>query len=254
MIASLTNPKVRTVRRLQNDRRFREAEQAYVIEGIRWLEDALAHGAVPSAVFYTEAWRDNPVLEPLGGRAHLVEPAVMTHMSDLETPPGVLAVLPMRPIPLSSRPTLLLILDAIQTPGNLGTLLRTATAAGVDGVVLAPGCVDAYNPKVVRGAMGAHLRLPLLAAEWPQIGAMTASLRIFLATAAAELPYTAVDWRQRSALIVSNEAHGASAQSQLLGQGIHIPMAEGTESLNAAVAAGIILFEAARQRGFRFPG
>lgn len=254
MITSMTNTKVRYVRRLQHDRRFRDGEQAFVVEGSRWLNDALQHGVAPTAVFYTEAWaaQEPTVAEALGARGLPVEAAVMAHMSDLETPPGVLAVLPMRPLPLTDRPTFLLILDAIQTPGNLGTLLRTAAAAGVDGVLLGPGCVDPYNPKVVRGAMGAHMRLPLVTADWPQIAAITNHLDVYLATASAAQPYTAVDWRRRCALIVGNEARGAGADGRALGQGIAIPMAPGAESLNAAVAAGVILFEAARQRSFQF--
>jgi TrmH family RNA methyltransferase len=155
-------------------------------------------------------------------------------------------------------PPLLLVCDAIQDPGNLGTILRAAEAAGVNAVWLSPGCVDPYNPKVVRAAMGAHFRLPIFAeSAWEVIPAQLTRLHpseigLFAADAGADTPYDAVDWTRPATLIVSNEAHGLSREARHLatqrGGLISIPMAGGTESLNAAMSAAIILFEAARQR------
>ncbi|MGB1252652.1 MAG: TrmH family RNA methyltransferase, partial [Candidatus Promineifilaceae bacterium] len=155
---------------------------------------------------------------------------------------------PVVKIGLPPRPNLLLILDQIQTPGNLGTMLRTAAAAGVDGVVLAPGCVDLFNPKVLRGSMGAHLRLGVISAEWGQIETLTNDLNVYAAIVTSAINYTAPDWRQPSALIVGNEANGIGEQAKRLSKGVTIPMSAETESLNAAMASGIILFEASRQR------
>ncbi len=151
MITSTTNSRVKYVRRLQADRRFREREGAFVVEGDRWVADVLDAGMEPTELFVAESWN----YKALVGRISplFASDAVMTHMSDVETPPGILAVVPMPRLALPPQPTLLLILDRITTPGNLGTLLRTAAAAGVDGVILTPGCVDAFNPKVVRGGM-----------------------------------------------------------------------------------------------------
>jgi RNA methyltransferase, TrmH family len=144
---------------------------------------------------------------------------------------------------------LLLVLDEISTPGNLGTMLRTAAAAGADGVLLGPGCVDLYNPKVVRGSMGAHLRLPAHSQSWDEIAQTVQRMQVWLATVQAERAYTAVNWQPPSALIIGSEATGASEAARQLATGsITIPMHAATESLNAAMAAGIILFEAVRQR------
>jgi TrmH family RNA methyltransferase len=174
----------------------------------------------------------------------------MAAMSDTETAPGVLAVLPIAPRPLPAAPSLLVILDSVANPGNLGSILRTAAAAGVDGVLLGPGCVDAYNPKVVRGSMGAVLRLPVWAENWEVIGRLAAGLDVWLAAARDGTTYTAVDWHRPSALLIGSEAQGAGAQAERLATGrVTIPMRDETESLNAAMAAGILLFEAARQRG-----
>lgn len=253
MITSTSNSKVKYVRRLQVDRRFREREQAFVVEGTRWLSELLPLAYPPQLILYTNAWCDKrehtSILQQLDGPAQPVSEEVMAGMSDTETPPGVLAVLSMQPRPLPPDPTLLLVLDRVRTPGNLGTMLRTAAASGADGVLLGPGCVDAYNPKVLRGGMGAHLRLPVHHASWQEIRAETDTLAVWVAAADGDLPYTDVNWRQPSALIIGSEATGAGERAEATAGGrVYIPMYAATESLNAAMAAGVILFEAARQR------
>jgi TrmH family RNA methyltransferase len=171
---------------------------------------------------------------------------VMAACADTQTPQGVLAVVPF--IGLNPRPGLLLILDAIRDPGNLGTILRSAESAGVGQVLLSPGTVDLYNPKVVRGAMGAHFRLPVFSRDWPDIGQAASGRAVWLADAAGDTTYDAVDWTRPSALIVGGEAFGAGEEAEQLATGrVSIPMPGGAESLNAAMAATVILFEAARQ-------
>ena len=266
MITSLANPQVKYVRRLQSDRRFRANERAFVVEGTRWMRDLAAARLIPRTLFATVAWMESNEGRGLSatlGAAVAVSDEVMAAMSDTETAPGVLAVLPIVPRPWPDAPALVVILDAVGNPGNLGTILRAAGAAGADGVLLGPGCVEAYNPKVVRGSMGALLRLPVRAASWPgteagtgaDIGALTAGLDVWLAAADGATAYTAVDWRRPSAILIGGEAHGAGAAAGQLATGrVTIPMHDATESLNAALAAGIILFEAARQRGEREKG
>jgi TrmH family RNA methyltransferase len=176
-----------------------------------------------------------------------VSETVIAACSDTQTPQGVLAVVPF--VSLEPRPGLLLILDGIRDPGNLGTILRSAESAGVGQVLLAPGTVDPYNPKVVRGAMGAHLRLPVHSQDWPTIGKRAGDRAVWLADAASETAYHEVDWTRPCALIVGGEAFGTGQEATELATGrVSIPMTGGTESLNAAMAATIILFEAARQR------
>lgn len=256
MITSTSNSKVKYVRRLQVDRRFREREQAFVVEGTRWLSELIPLAYPPQLVLYTNAWHNKrehtSILQQLDAPAQAVAPVseeVMAEMSDTETPPGVLAVLAMQPRALPPGPTLLLVLDSVRTPGNLGTMLRTAAAAGADGVLLGPSCVDPYNPKVLRGGMGAHLRLPIHRLSWQEIRAKTEGLRVWVAAADGDLPYSDVNWRQPSALIIGSEATGAGERAEATAGGrVYIPMHAATESLNAAMAAGVILFEAARQR------
>lgn len=253
MISSLANPKVKYVRRLQTDRRFRAREGVFVIEGTRWLVELQRCNHLPQLVLYSESWQKTAdhatILQQLKAPNQLVSEQVMAAMSDTQTPQGVLAIVPIRRHSLPQDASLLLILDGITTPGNLGTMLRTAAAAGADAVLLGPGCVDAYNPKTVRGGMGAHLRLPVHALTWPQIGQLVRGIQVWLAAAGGEQPYTSVNWRRPSALIIGSEAHGAGQQAKKMANGrLFIPMHASTDSLNAAMAASIILFEAMRQR------
>ncbi len=207
------------------------------------------------ALYFTEDWlaegANAAFLESTNIGGQTVSSEVMAVMSATKTPPGVLAVVSVKPLPLPGQPAMVLILDALTTPGNLGTMLRTAGAAGVDAVLLGPGCVDAYNPKVVRGGMGAHFRVPLREMSWKEIMDYCQGLDIWLSAIGGQRIYTAVDWRRPSALIIGNEAHGAGQEARAAAQAaIAIPMANETESLNAATAAAVILFEAFRQRGF----
>jgi TrmH family RNA methyltransferase len=131
-------------------------------------------------------------------------------------------------------------------------MLRTAEAAGTQGVFVPPLTVDPFAPKVVRAAMGAHFRLPILTLDWPEIRSSVrkAGLRTFLAAAGQGATLASTDFRSPLALIVGGEAEGASAEaSELADSRVHIPMPGNAESLNAAVAAGILLFEVVRQRG-----
>ncbi len=254
MISSLSNSKVKYVRRLQADRRFRHHERAFVVEGTRWLKEIAAYPHQLRALYFQDSWSTEEdhqqILTQLPVHRQRVSDDVMKSMSVTETPPGVLAVVTIENHPLPPDPDMLLILDALNDPGNLGTILRTAAAANVDGVLLAPGCVDAYNPKVVRGGMGAHLQLPIHYLDWRDIAKQVEGLKVYLAAGEAEMNYSEVDWTHSSTLIIGNEAHGGGPEARSLAwKSIAIPMHRDAESLNAAVAAGIILFEAVRQKG-----
>ncbi len=253
MITSLTNAKIKTIRRLLADRRFRERERAFVIESVRWLAELGQHNLTPEFVLYTDSWQRQPahrtMLQQLNAPAYEIDEKLLQTISDTESSAGILAVVPMPSTPLPDQPNLLLILDRLADPGNLGTILRTAAAAGVEGVLLSPGCVDAYNPKVVRSSMGAHLRLPIRSCSWAEIAALTNGLTVYLADAAGDLHYTQTNWRAPCALIIGSEAEGAGPEARRLAAArVTIPMRAATESLNAAVSCGILLFEAARQR------
>lgn len=254
VIASPSNPIVKVVRRLQAQRRVREREGAFVIEGVRLFEEAARAGVAPRIILHTTGLeaRSRAALDALavlGGEVHPVTPSAMAAASDTETPSGLLAVVPFPSFPSFPALSFAVVCDRLADPGNLGTILRTADAAGVEAAYLMPGTVDAYNPKVVRAAMGAHFHLPILEATWEELHARLSGLTVWLAEARDGTRYDQVDWTGPSALIVGSEAEGPSeAARKFAPQRVHIPMPGRAESLNAAVAAGVLLFEAVRQR------
>lgn len=258
MITSPSNPKIKLVRALQSQRHAREKEGLFVVEGVRLASEAAAAGVPTRLVLHTDHLdpRGRAVtnrLARLGASVEVVNEAVMRACTDTDAPPGLLAIVAQASLPMPSPLTFALVLDRVADPGNLGTMLRTALASGVQAVWLAPGTVDAFNPKVVRAAMGAHFRLPVAAANWDELRSLLNGLETWLAEAQGGTLYHAVDWSRPCALIVGGEAEGASDAGRQLAAGrVSIPMVGPAESLNAAVAAGIIVFEAARQR--RVPG
>lgn len=251
MITSTANARVRLARALQTQSRTRRREHSVALEGLRLVRDALASGQQPAYLLYTPGSVEiEAVVAAAHAEALAVSPSVMRHVSDTQQPQGILGVFPTPAAALPARPARTLLLDALRDPGNVGTILRTAAAAGVDAVLLAPGCVDPFNPKVLRAGMGAHFRLPLAELGWDDIGVYCAALTVYLADGRASLRHDQADWTQPWALIIGGEADGAGSEAARLAQArIAIPMAAATESLNAAAAAAVILFEARRQAG-----
>jgi TrmH family RNA methyltransferase len=257
MITSTSNDKVKYVRKLQSQKDVRRHDQHLVLEGVRLVEEVLRANLVPALVLYTEELAGEgrgkallATLRALDAPCYAVSESVMGSCSDTRTPQGILVVLSFPDLTPPEPCTFVLIADRLRDPGNLGTLLRTALAAGVEQVLLAPGTVDFSNPKVVRSAMGAHLWLPILDADWGAIARTVAGCDVWLAAAGGGRRYTEVDWTRPAALILGSEAHGAGKRARSLARGrVSIPVQPTVESLNAAVAGAIILFEVVRQRG-----
>ena len=224
-----------------------------MIEGVRLVEEAIRAKAPVQLVLHTDDLdpRGRAALDQLarlGAQIIPVAPRIMAAASDTKTPPGLLAIIPFPAFALPPS-SFVLVLDRLSDPGNLGTLLRTAAAAGVEAVFLMPGTVDAYSPKVVRAAMGAHFHLPITQLLWDELATRLTGLEVWLAEAREGERYDRVDWRGPCALVIGSEAEGSSAAARRFApRRVHIPMPGQAESLNAAVAAGVLLFEAARQK------
>jgi len=274
MIDSPANAIVKDLQALNVAKRRKERGM-FLVEGVRLVEDALRAGYRPQICLYHEEsvkrtergrellrlLRDPRAQSGYRGSVQEASERAIQAAANTEHPQGIVAAfsIPRWELPKKrAQPPLALICDNIQDPGNLGTIVRTAEAAGVTVVFLTPNSVDLYNPKVVRAGMGAHFRLPTLPdRSWQEIGTLLSELSIpienvYATDADAPIAYDTVDWTQPSALIISNEAHGpspaAQAFSKRAGGFISIPMQGDTESLNAASAAAALLFEVARQR------
>jgi TrmH family RNA methyltransferase len=250
VIRSPDNRTLKLIRSLRQ-RKMRDSERAFVLEGIRAVEDALEIGG-PARVILVRAdsdWRPSPRSAAVPVRR--VAPRLFNELAETESPQPVMAVFDIpEMMPAERDSPLYVVVDGVQDPGNLGTLLRSASAVDASAVLLTPGTVDAYNGKVVRAAMGAHFRLPIApldetSREWL---VDRCAVRV-LAEMRSALTYDRIDWTEPVALIVGSEAHGPSEIGRSLATvSAGIPLLNDVESLNAGVAASVMLFEAARQR------
>ncbi len=258
MITSPHNPHIKTIRALLSRRAEREEAGAFVAEGVRLCEEGLLANLQPQIVLYTAltSARGLELARRFADRGALVEevpPALMDQITETEESQGILAVFPYPRLELPDNLNYIVVADALRDPGNLGTLLRTASAAGAQAVLLTPGTTDAFSPKVVRSAMGAHFRLPIHSMTWDQISRVCKQraepLQILVAEMENARSCWSMDLRIPLALVVGGEAEGAGSDARRAADDlICIPMPGRSESLNAAVAAAILMFEIVRQR------
>jgi len=252
-ITSMKNPVVKELRALR-DRKGRETSGRFLVEGEVMLREALKCGLKIHDVLAEEGLAALAVeLETAGANAFIVPRSLLESVTDTRTPQGICASfdLPV-PLPLGKTPDRLVALDGVQDPGNVGTIWRTADAAGFQGMLLGAGCADPLSPKVQRSAMGSGFRLPFM-----QTGDLPAALTQMRqkgwAVIASDLHggdfYSHPDPGDRFVLVIGSEAHGISddtrAAADLL---LKLPMRGGAESLNAAVAAGIMMYELMREQ------
>ena len=253
MITSNQNSKIKLVRALLGRAKERREAGAFVAEGVRLVEEAVKANWTCRFALYDETLseRGRSQVESLKSRGVDVEEvstSVMKSISETEAPQGILAVLEFTNLPIPQSPNFILIPDQIRDPGNLGALLRSAAASGVQAVLIPPETTDAFAPKVLRSGMGAHFRLPIHAMTWEEIKNTTNGLQVYVADMDGSSCWD-MDLSKPIALIVGNEAEGASESARKLANGkISIPMSGETESLNAGVAGSVLMFEVMRQR------
>lgn len=259
-ISSKDNKIIRETAAL-SERKHRDERGLFLIEGPKLLKEALAEGVKLRRVFVSAA----SVSEELSEAAYAAERAgadvfqtsreAFAKISQTETPQGLVAVAEKKEISENGFFSVsggdFLVLDRIQDPGNMGTLIRTADAAGFSGAILVKGSVDPYSPKVVRAAAGSLFRLPMLiglTAERACELLRAHRKNAFAAAMNAGLAYYDAPLSEDAAIIIGNEGGGISEEMLRIATPVSIPMAGRTESLNAALAGGIIMFEALRQR------
>jgi RNA methyltransferase, TrmH family len=253
MITSSQNPKLKLVRALTGRARERREENAFVVEGVRLVEEAVNAGWKFQYALYADGLSERGInllnrLKANDIEVDEVAGDLLQKLSDTETPQGILAVLECAGLPIPDSPDFILVPDQIRDPGNLGTLLRTAAAAGVETALLPPETTDAFAPKVLRAGMGAHFRLPVHSLTWEEIKTLTNDMDVYIADMDGASCWE-TDLRKPLALVIGGEAEGASDEAQrLANMKISIPMSSGVESLNAGVAGSVLMFEVVRQR------
>lgn len=267
-ITSLQNPRLKRLVRLR-ERRERDEAGMFLIEGYREVRRALEKGVRPAELYFSPGWflgENEPALiaqaEAAGAQVFELTKEAFAKVAYRERPDGLLAVAPqwkrtladLEPVVGPERAPLLLVVEAIEKPGNLGTILRSADAAGVDALIVCDPVTDIFNPNVVRASTGVLFAVPVVVAGSAEVRAWLRekNIRAVATTPAATDIYSNTDLRGPLAIVMGSEQYGLSEfwlrESDAR---VRIPMAGQADSLNVAMATIITLFEAARQRGLR---
>ena len=248
-ITSRANPLMTHIRKLASSRAYRRETGEFLGDGVKLLEEAMKWGAALRAVVHTPGVSLPPL--PAGLRVVEVPEDVMKSISPMEAPQGALftAAQPDTRLPRTLTGRRYLVLEGVQDPGNVGTILRTADAFCADGLILLPGCADLYNPKTVRASMGAIFRTGAWSATLEELKERLAAAELPLLGAA--LREDTLDAREaelkRAAVMIGSEGRGLSDKAlAACDVTVKIPMSERCESLNAAVAAATLLWEGYR--------
>ena len=254
VITSTSNAQVKRLIQLQKRARERSAQDLFVVEGIKMYREVPRERLVQTYVS-EQFYRKNPSLFTEEAQVTVLADRVFESVSDTKTPQGILCLVRQfhyrLPDLLSGCP-LVMALENLQDPGNLGTILRTAEGAGATGILLSGDCADIYNPKVIRSTMGSVYRMPFCyAQDWQRDlnWLKSRGVRLYAAHLDGKTTYDRQDYRMPSAFLIGNESRGLTEETAALADAyIRIPMCGQVESLNAAVAASVLMYEASRQR------
>lgn len=257
MITSTSNVQIKQITALLKKSKERKEQKAFVVEGRKMFEEICQDKSRVIKTYFSDSY----VKEQYSGRSlpevpyEIVADSVFDAMAETVTPQGVLAIVRMPEYSLQEmikNAGTLVLLENLRDPGNLGTIIRTAEAAGVSGVILSRESVDIYNPKVIRSTMGAVYRVPFLYVE--DFMALLAELRaedvrLLAAHLKGQKTFDKADYSGKVGILIGNEANGLSEEaSELANEKVLIPMAGSVESLNAAVAAALLMYEAFRKQ------
>ena len=256
MITSTSNSQVKKLLQLQKKSKVRNEEGVFVVEGLRMFVEVpkdRVEKVYVSETFYNKKKQELKLHEfPL----EVLSDSVFDYVSDTKTPQGVLCIVKQKNYSLKQLLDIenphFIVLDNLQDPGNLGTIIRTAEGAGVHAVFMSKDCVDLYNPKVIRSTMGSIYRVPIIyIEEIPQLleEFREKGIRSYAAHLEGKKFYDQEDYRTGTAILIGNEGNGLRDEvSESADVWVQIPMQGEVESLNAAVAASVLMFEVFRQR------
>ena len=261
MITSISNAQVKQVCAYVQKAKERRKNHIFVVEGPKMFEEAPADRIYK--VYATKSFCDKHTTDGMGTKLketgfEVVSDEVLAKMSDTKTPQGILCLVKWPEYSLDDlllkRNGVFVVLEDLQDPGNLGTIIRTGEGAGIAGVIMTSNTVDIYNPKTIRATMGSIYRVPFVYVQ-DMAEAIRRLQKSDIAVYAAHLKgkqyYDAFDYTKGSAFLIGNEGNGLKEETALLADTyVKIPMAGQVESLNAAIATTLFMYEAARQRGF----
>jgi len=262
-------PKARLKKILSyQQKKSRKSDNSFVVEGTRLTEEALKSSWNVKELFYSHSFKDSAegqMLLDLARRKRIevteVQEKVVRKMAETQTPQGVVAVVEQRSFDLElfldQKPAFTLALESLKDPGNLGTIIRTADALGVEGIFLSAQSVELYNPKVVRSSMGSLFHLPIF---YPVpilelLHRLKGDIKIVASLASGGANCKQVDFSDPICLLIGGEAFGLSKEVQALADSkVSIPDYGSAESLNVSVAAGILMYEIAQSKNLRTKG
>jgi len=239
LISSKDNAFIKSVLKLKT-KKGRQKANEFILDGYRIVKHALENDIAISSIIMTEEFYDSHELD--FDNIVVTSQSIMKTLVETETPQGILAVVKIQELALKDGP--ILFLDKIQDPGNLGTLIRTAEAAGFGGVILRKGCTDPYSQKSIRSSMGSIVSIPVLTGKG--IEDLPLDYKIYGAALEGGKPYKGLNYDSKSLLIIGNEGNGITDEVlKICHERIYIPMKGDVESLNASIAGGILMFEIA---------
>lgn len=256
MITSTSNPQVKRLLQLQKKGKVRNEEKVFIVEGLRMFQEVPSERVEKVYISETLYNRKKQELNLSKFSYEILAGSVFSHVSDTKTPQGILCVVKQKKYNvdelLKAKTPHFMVLDNLQDPGNLGTIVRTAEGAGVDAVFLSKESVDIYNPKTIRSTMGSIYRMPVVYVE-DLVELLCAFRERGIKSYAAHLDgknsYDKENYQSGTAILIGNEGNGlrdcVTESADIL---VQIPMLGQVESLNAAIAASVLMFEVARQR------
>lgn len=265
-IISLQNTQIKETKKLQQ-KKYRDLHRKFLIEGIRMVEEGLQYGVLETFFYDQTICKTvrgsellSRIIEYTNSRQNTacyeVSGEILANLAETDAPQGIVAVAVQTKAELSSLTLkkdngLLLIIDGLQDPGNLGTLIRTAWACGTEAAVCLPGTVEPFNGKVVRSTMGSIFRMPLIEETWDNMHnwLKEQGFSSVAGDIAAVDEYSRIAYPAKVAVIIGNEGRGLiNVKLEEIDYRVKIPLYNGVESLNASVAGGILLYEIIRQR------
>ncbi|TLS39167.1 TrmH family RNA methyltransferase [Pseudalkalibacillus caeni] len=246
-IESVKNSKVKEWKKLHT-KRGRAKSGTFMIEGPHIVEEASRQGSLVKEVIMLEESDHSNMADAFNEKARVftVTEKVMKEISDTETPQGIAAICTFPDETIKVQKGKFILLDSIQDPGNLGTIIRTADAAGYDAVILGDGCVDPYNSKVLRSTQGSIFHLPIVKANLEEFikQLKEKQIPVYATEVNGGRSYTSLEKQDTFAIVMGNEANGVSKQVlQLADERIYIPIFGEAESLNVSIAAGILMYQ-----------